>query len=199
MFFKTRKSNRCHRPLAIIHETDGRRPPALATITAARAGSAASVAATVSPKFKRDYANNIYTKFGIEPLINVHGTWTYVSGSLELPEVRQACEEASHYFVDIYELQAGAGSYLAKVSGAESGMVTSGAAAAMACAMAGCMAGTDPNKVWQLPDTTGMKGEVVMIGGRSDFDSALRLAGAKIVLAKTVEELPNALYVAKPQ
>lgn len=154
---------------------------------------AATVTSAVTPKSKRDYANNIYTKFGVQPLINVHGTWTYVSGSLELPEVRQACEEASHYFVDIFELQAAAGRYLAKVSGAESGMVTSGAAGAMASAMAGCMAGTDPNKVWQLPDTTGMKGEVVMIGGRSDFDSALRLAGAKIVLAKTVDDLPNAL------
>jgi seryl-tRNA(Sec) selenium transferase len=154
---------------------------------------AASVAATVSSKGKKDYANNIYTKFGVQPIINVHGTWTYMSGSLELPEVRVACEEAAHYFVDMFELQAAAGRYLSKISGAESGMVTSGAAGAMACAMAGCIAGTDPNHVWQLPDTTGLKGEVVMIGGRSDFDSALRLAGGKIVLAKTVEDLAAAL------
>src|ERR1700728_3754670 len=113
--------------------------PLFATIGTRRL--AASVTAAVSPKFKRNYSDNIYTKFGIEPVINVHGTWTYVSGSLELPEVRPACDEASHYFVDILELQAGAGRYLAKVSGAESGMVTSGAAGAMACAMAGCMAG----------------------------------------------------------
>ena len=74
---------------------------------------------------------------------------------------------------------------LAELSGAESGMVTSGAAGAMAVATAACMAGTDPAKVWQLPDTTGMKDEVVMLGGRSAFDSAIRLTGAKLVLVRT--------------
>ena len=62
--------------------------------------------------------------------------------------------------------------------GAESGMVTSGAAGAMAAATAACIAGTDAEKMWQLPDTTGMKDEVVMLGGRSAFDSAIRLTGA---------------------
>jgi hypothetical protein len=40
-------------------------------------------------------------------------------------------------------------------------------AGAMAAATAGIMAGTDPANVWQLPDTLGMKGEVVLLGGRS--------------------------------
>ena len=66
---------------------------------------AASVASTVTPKGKKNYSDNIYTKFGVEPIINVHGTWTYMSGSLELPEVREAVEAASHYFVDMFELQ----------------------------------------------------------------------------------------------
>ena len=68
-------------------------------------------------------------------------------------------------------------------------MVTAGAAAAMATGAAACMAGTDPAKIWQLPDTTGMKGEIVMIGGRSAFDSAIRAVGGKLVLARTDEEL----------
>src|SRR5579862_5566926 len=126
---------------------------------------------------------NIYTKIGVRPFINARGTWTYLSGSLELPEVRAAKQEASKHFVDIFELQRAAGKRLAELSGAESGMVTSGAAGAMAGATAGCMAGTDPAKIWQLPDTTGMKGEVVMHGGRTPFDSAVRVAGAKLVLA----------------
>ena len=86
-----------------------------------------------------------------------------------------------------------AGKRLAELSGAESGIVTSGAAGAMAAATAGCMAGTDPAKVWQLPDTTGMKNEVVMLGGRSAFDSAIRLTGAKLVLTRSIDELPAAL------
>ena len=138
-------------------------------------------------------AANVYTKIGVRPFINARGTWTYLSGSLELPEVRAAKQEASKHFVDIFELQRAAGKRLAELSGAESGMVTSGSAGAMASAAAACMAGTDPAKIWQLPDTTGLKGEVIMFGGRSAFDSALRLTGAKLIVTRTHEQLEAAI------
>ena len=127
-------------------------------------------------------AENVYRRLGVRTLINCRGTWTYLSGSLELPEVRAAQLEAAKYFVNIMELQHGVGRRLAELTGAESGMVTSGAAGAMASATAACLAGNDPAKIWQLPDTTGLKHEVVMVGGRSAFDSAIRLAGGKLVL-----------------
>ena len=136
---------------------------------------------------------NPYAKLGVRPLINARGTYTYVGGSLELPEVRRAVEAASHQFVDMFELQHAAGRRLAEISGAEFGMVTSGAAAAMATAVAATIAGTDPQKIWQLPDTTGLKDQVVMLGGRNAFDSALRLAGGKLVLAPTLEDLKGAI------
>src|SRR6202012_5906749 len=47
--------------------------------------------------------------------------------------------------------------------------------------------------VWQLPDTHGLKNEVVMVGGRSVFDSAIRLAGGKLVLAHSADQVPNAI------
>lgn len=161
--------------------------PLLATI------GTRSLASTVASVGRSTFSNNIYTRLGVRPLINARGTWTYLCGSLELPETRRATEEASHYFVDMFELQAGVGRYLAKMSGAESGMVTSGSAGAMASATAACIAGSDPKNVWQLPDTTGLKNEVVMMEGRSPFDSAIRLAGAKLVIAETVEDLPSVL------
>ena len=138
-------------------------------------------------------AENVYRRLGVRTIINCRGTWTYLSGSLELPEVRAAQLEAAKRFVDITELQHAVGRRLAEVTGAESGMVTSGAAGAMASATAACLAGNDPAKIWQLPDTTGLKHEVVMVGGRSAFDSAIRLAGAKLVLVYSRQELQNAL------
>jgi L-seryl-tRNA(Ser) seleniumtransferase len=72
-------------------------------------------------------------------------------------------------------------------------MVTSGSAGAMASATAACIAGSDPKNIWQLPDTTGLKHEVVMLGGRSAFDNAIRLAGGKLVLAATVDDLQPAI------
>jgi seryl-tRNA(Sec) selenium transferase len=102
-------------------------------------------------------------------------------------------DDASHHFVNMFELQRAVGKYLAKMSGAESGMVTSGSAGAIAVATAGCMAGTDPKNVYALPDTTGMKGEVVLLGGRNEWDSAIRLCGAKLVVAPTIDALKTAL------
>src|SRR5215468_1417038 len=136
---------------------------------------------------------NIYKRLGVKTVINCRGTWTYLSGSLEFPEVRQAQLEAAEHFVNMLELQRAVGRRLAELTGAESGIVTSGSAGAMAAATAGCMAGTDDKYIWQLPDTTGMTNEVVMVGGRSAFDSAIRLAGAKLVLIEKPDDLANAI------
>jgi L-seryl-tRNA(Ser) seleniumtransferase len=137
--------------------------------------------------------DNIYSRLGVNTVINCRGTWTYLSGSLQFPEVRAAQNEASHFFVNMVELQRAAGRKLSELTGAESGLITTGAAGAMAASTAACMAGTDPQKIWQLPDTTGMKHEVIMVGGRSAFDNAIRLTGAKLVLVETPEDIPNAI------
>jgi L-seryl-tRNA(Ser) seleniumtransferase len=47
--------------------------------------------------------------------------------------------------------------------------------------------------IWQLPDTTGLKHEVIMVGGRSAFDNAIRLAGAKLVLVEKPDDIANAV------
>jgi L-seryl-tRNA(Ser) seleniumtransferase len=141
----------------------------------------------------RTSSAEVYRRLGVRPFINARGTWTYLSGSLVLPEVRKAMDDAARHFVDMFELQHAVGRRLAELSGAESGMVTSGAAGAMAAATAACIAGADPARVWQLPDTTGLKHEVVMLGGRSPFDSAIRLAGGKLVIAQSHEEMQNAI------
>ena len=97
------------------------------------------------------------------------------------------------YSRNMVDLQRAVGRRLAELTGAESGIITSGAAGAMAVATAACMAGSDPQKIWQLPDTTGLKHEVIMVGGRSAFDSAIRLAGAKLVLAEKPDDIANAI------
>lgn len=141
----------------------------------------------------KDPRQNVYTRLGVKTVINCRGTWTYLSGSLEFPEVREAQIEAAQHFVSMLDLQRAVGRRLSELTGAESGIITSGAAGAMAAATAGCMAGTDDKNIWQLPDTTGLKHEVVMVGGRSAFDSAIRLTGAKLVLVFSAEELANAI------
>ncbi len=136
---------------------------------------------------------DVYRALGVRPFINARGTWTYLSGSLQLPEARRAADAAGKHFVDMFELQEAAGRKLSELSGAESGMVTSGAAAAIAAGTAACVAGADPKAVWQLPDTTGLKGEVVLLGGRVVWDSSIRLTGARLSVVDAVEDLGSAL------
>src|SRR5260370_38559472 len=140
-----------------------------------------------------DTKQNVYSRLGVKTVINCRGTWTYLSGSLQFPEVQDAQAEASRHFVNMVELHQAVGRRLAELTGAESGLITSGAAGAMSAATAACMAGNDPKKIWQLPDTTGLKHEVVMVGGRSAFDNAIRLTGAKLVLVDKAEDVANAI------
>jgi len=140
-----------------------------------------------------DPNSNVYSRLGVKTVINCRGTWTYLSGSLQFPEAREAQAEAGRYFVNMVELHHAVGRRLAELTGAESGIITSGAAGAMAAATAACIAGNDPQKIWQLPDTTGLKHEVIMVGGRSAFDSAIRLTGAKLVLVEKPDDIANAI------
>lgn len=140
-----------------------------------------------------DTTANVYTRLGVKTIINCRGTWTYLSGSLQFPEAHEAQVEASRHFVNMVDLHHAVGRRLAELTGAESGLITSGAAGAMAAATAACIAGSDPKKIWQLPDTSGLKHEVIMVGGRSAFDSAIRLTGAKLVLVEKADDITNAV------
>ena len=161
--------------------------PLLAQIAAQKAYAKSAAAIGLDPH------DNVYSRLGVKTVINCRGTWTYLSGSLQFPEVRDAQSEAGRYFVNMVDLHHAVGRRLAELTGAESGLITSGAAGAMAAATAGCMAGTDPKKIWQLPDTSGMKNEVIMVGGRSAFDNAIRLTGAKLILVEKPDEIANAI------
>jgi L-seryl-tRNA(Ser) seleniumtransferase len=90
--------------------------------------------------------------------------------------------EAAAAFVAIGELQERAGEVLAKITGAEAGYVVAGAAAGLSLGTAACVAGLDVAKMDCLPDTTGMKDEVVVQRGhRNAYDHAIRAAGVKLV------------------
>ena len=180
--------------MSLAHESNRRgfmkmlaASPLLAQIAAHQLYEKSALAIGLDPR------GNIYSRLGVKTVINCRGTWTYLSGSLQFPEVREAQAQAGRYFVNMIELQRAVGRRLAELTGAESGIITSGAAGAMAAATAACMAGSDPKRIWQLPDTTGLKHEVIMVGGRSAFDSAIRLTGAKLVLVKKPDEIVNTI------
>jgi uncharacterized pyridoxal phosphate-dependent enzyme len=137
-------------------------------------------------------ARSIYDELGVRTLINGQGVVTFYSCTLMPPEVHKAMERASANYVEIVELQRAVGAHLAKFVDAEAAMVCSGSAACIAQATAGCIAGMDQDKIYRLPDTAGMKNEVI-VTHRSPWDRGIALTGAKLVLVHSLQELEAAI------
>jgi uncharacterized pyridoxal phosphate-dependent enzyme len=145
-----------------------------------------SVAATV----KRDY----FKELGIRPFINAAGTYTTLTASLMQPEVVQAIEYASKQFVHLIDLHDAVGKRIASLIGCEAAMVTAGAASALTLGTAACMTGTNQEFIRRLPDTTGMKTEVIIQKShRYGYDHAIRNCGIRFVEVETQEELERAI------
>src|ERR1043166_7703767 len=74
---------------------------------------------------------NMYRSIGVRPIINARGTFTIITGSQTLPEVKRAMEQASRSFVNMDELMDSVGKRLAEITGAEWGMISAGCAAGL--------------------------------------------------------------------
>ena len=131
---------------------------------------------------------------GVRPIINANGPITLFSGSVMLPEVREAMSQASRRYVHIDELMEAVGNRLADITGAESGIVTSGCSAALVHATSACIAGGAPERIQRLPDLSGLKDEVVApVGSRNVYDHAIRMLGVKIINVANEQELRAAV------
>src|SRR5215510_11474369 len=153
-------------------------------------GSAA-IASTPSLSSPDDQAGlKLYQSIGVRPIINCRGTFTIIGGSLELPEVRAAKEAAAMHFVHLDELMDAVGKRLAELTGAESGIVTAGCAAALAHATAACIAGGNPDKHVRIPNLNGFAKDEVIIPkhSRNVYDAAVRSVGIRVIEANTPEE-----------
>ncbi|MBI3977212.1 MAG: aminotransferase class V-fold PLP-dependent enzyme [Chloroflexi bacterium] len=130
---------------------------------------------------------NIYQKLGVRTVINATGMLTRAGGAIVESAVLDAMREAAQHFVRIEDLQEAAGRVIAEITGAESGYVTCGASSALTLAVAATVAGMDVGKMDRLPDTTGMKNEVIcQRAHRNAYDHAVRLAGVTIVEVGTL-------------
>ena len=132
--------------------------------------------------------SDIYEELGVRPLINAGGSLTRVGGSTPPPEVLAAMEAANSSFVLMEELEERAGQAIARDLNVPAAYVTSGAASALTAATAALMAGDDLEKIGRLPDTTGMRNEIlIQVRQHYWYDRCLELAGAKLVEFGTPE------------
>ena len=124
---------------------------------------------------------SIYARFGVPTVINACGTVTRLSGGQMHAEVTAAMAAASRECVDMLALQAGASRVIARVTGAEAGIVCSGASAGILLGAAACLARLDPARMNALPDAGERNEFVVVRSQRNMYDRALRVAGGCMV------------------
>ncbi|MQF69183.1 hypothetical protein FIM12_02460 [SAR202 cluster bacterium AD-804-J14_MRT_500m] len=125
---------------------------------------------------------DIYKEIGAQPIINAIGSVTMLGGSLPAPEVKQAMDRADAAYIPLVELEEKAGRAIATMVNVPAAYVTSGAGSALTLATAAIMAGDDDEKIQQLPDTTGIKNEIlIQRRQRYWYDRCLQLAGARLV------------------
>ena len=159
--------------------------PASAALGAASCGGAIS---------SQGAPEDVYLRLGAKPAINAWGVVTVMGGSIMPPEVVEAMSAASKNFVYLPDLQIKAGEHIAKAIGVPAAMVSCGAASAITCGTAACVAGGDDKKLRALPDTTGMKNEIIQQRThRSGYEAQMLLVGTKIIWVETREELEAAI------
>ena len=125
---------------------------------------------------------SVYERFGVRPIINANGTQTILGGSIMEPEVAEAMAEASRTMVVLEELNEAAGQLIAEHTGAEAGLVTSGAAAGLTLQAAAVIAGDDPDRIALLPEAAHDQNRIVIKRSHhSEFTQAWRQGGARLV------------------
>jgi seryl-tRNA(Sec) selenium transferase len=141
---------------------------------------------------------DLYTELGLRPIINTVGIVTVIGGSLMQPEVMEVMRMGNEHFVSLNELEVAAGKFIANLCRSPSGytgLVTSGAAAAILVGYAAMLTEDYEPRLEAIPDLTHFpKNEVIIQRShRNAFDHQIRQTGAKLVVVETREEMIAAI------
>jgi len=134
-----------------------------------------------------------YDSINTPTIINACGTVTRLGGAPIRQAAINAYQSASEYSVSIEQLHASASKRLAELSGAQAGLITSGAAAALTLGTAAILAGYDAAKMESLPHADGFANEMIIAREhRSGYDHAVRAAGARLIEVGLNEQISGA-------
>ncbi len=129
---------------------------------------------------------DIRPRLNLRPIVNVSGTMTSLGASIAPPEVVAAVAGILPQFVEIDDVQKHASHAIARLCATEAGFVTASCSAGITLAVAGAMTGSDLAAIERLPDTKGLRNEVLiqtghMVSYGAPVEQAIRLAGARVV------------------
>ncbi len=164
--------------------------PFIGSFLGANSLAANPSSAAIVSSVRRDF----FKELGLRTFINAAGTYTSMTGSLMPKEVTDAISYGTTEYVNLDELQDKVGERIAELLKCEYATVSSGCFGAMSIGMAGVLTGMDPKKVKQLPNTEGMKNEVIIQESHTiGYAQALTNVGAKVVKIKTARDLEKAI------
>ena len=127
-------------------------------------------------------APDLFDRLNVRKLINAHGTLTRLGGTLIAPRVMAAMQAASRHWIDLPDLLARSGDYVAGLLGVEAALITNGAAAGLALATAACVTRDDPALIQSLPHHLGERFKVVVPKShRNGYDQAVRQVGVELM------------------
>ena len=142
----------------------------------------------------RQLARDYFAELELGSFINAAAPYSSLSGSPMWPEVIEAMEYAMTRPARMSELHDAVGKRIAEIAGSEAAMVTAGATSAITLGTAACLTGTDRDLIHRLPDTTGMKDEVIIQKGhRYSYEHAVRNCGVRLVEVETMGDLDRAI------
>ncbi|EIM74835.1 L-seryl-tRNA(Sec) selenium transferase-related protein [Nitratireductor aquibiodomus RA22] len=130
--------------------------------------------------------DDIRARLGLRPVINVSGTMTSLGASIVVPQAIETVASVLGQWTEMSDLQRTASRTIARLTGSEAGCVTASCSAGITLAVAAAMTGRDLAAIERLPDTSGLRNEVVVQAGHlvsygAPIDQAIRLSGAKVV------------------
>ncbi|TDK32285.1 aminotransferase class V-fold PLP-dependent enzyme [Rhizobium deserti] len=132
-------------------------------------------------------SDDIRTKIGLRPIINVSGTMTGLGASIVVPEAIAAMTSILPQFVEINDLQRKASEVITRLTGGEAGFVTASCSAGISLAVAGAITGPNLLAIEKLPDVTPERNEILVQMGHvvsygAPVDQGIRLGGGKPIL-----------------
>jgi L-seryl-tRNA(Ser) seleniumtransferase len=156
-------------------------------------GSVLGSSQAAGPQPPADKAS-VYEVIGVRHVINATGTVTILGGSIMPAEVVAAWVDAAKHFVNLQDLQNKVGERIAQLVGVEAALVTTGAAGALLLGTAAAVTLGKPERIKRLPDTSGMKNEVIVQKThRSCYDNQLTDVGVRLVEVQTRADLDRAI------
>ncbi len=143
---------------------------------------------------RRAAGRDVLAELGVRPFLNAAGTYTRLTASQMSRSVLDAMQVAATQYVDLNELHENAGDRIAELLDCEAALVTAGCASALTLGTAACVAGSSTDRIRRLPDTAGMKNEVVLQKShRNGYDHAIRNCGVRLVEVDSARDLEAAI------